>query len=208
MVPSAAKRMSRTPLGPYRFEDFCAMVHDGEKADLLDGVIYMASPDNTDAADLFVWLMTLLADYVQELDLGKVYGSRVAFRLSDTYSPEPDVAFLRRGREAIIERNYVDGAPDLAVEIVSPDSIERDYNIKRKAYEKAGVEEYWIVDEMDEAVYLLRLAKSGKYKQVRPQKGALISHVLPGFYLRPEWLWTRPLPKKTDILRELLASRR
>src|SRR6516225_10140221 len=43
----------------YSFEEFCSVVPDGQKADLIDGVIYMASPDNTDAADLFGWLFWL-----------------------------------------------------------------------------------------------------------------------------------------------------
>lgn len=43
-----------TRIGCYTFEDFCALIPTGQKADLIDGVIYMASPDNTDA--LFMWL--------------------------------------------------------------------------------------------------------------------------------------------------------
>ena len=37
------------------FETFCEIVRDGEKADLIDGVIYMASPDNTDANEIASW---------------------------------------------------------------------------------------------------------------------------------------------------------
>jgi Uma2 family endonuclease len=208
MTPRAAERQNRRASGPFRFADFLARVQDGQKADLLDGVIYMASPENTDAAELFAWLLSLMVAYVAEHDLGKVYGSRVAFRLSDTYAPEPDIAFVRKRRKGIIERGSVNGPPDLALEIVSPDSIERDYEIKREAYETAGVEEYWIVDEMEQKVYLLRLTKARKYEEVRAIKGALASRVVPGFYLRPEWLWKRPLLNPMDILRKLRSSRR
>ncbi|MBL8793063.1 MAG: hypothetical protein JNM56_04100 [Planctomycetia bacterium] len=47
--------------GPYTFEDFLAFGDDGTKADLLDGVIYVASPDNTDASDLNTWLGSIVA---------------------------------------------------------------------------------------------------------------------------------------------------
>jgi Uma2 family endonuclease len=123
----------------YTFEDFCALVPDGQKADLIDGVIYLASPDNTDAADINGWLYVLLYTYVQMKNLGKVYGSRVAFRLSERNSPEPDLAFVRKDREHLIERGFVNGRPDLAVEIVSPESVHRDFELKRKLYEQAGV---------------------------------------------------------------------
>src|SRR5579862_3532067 len=102
----------------YTFGDFCALIGDGQKADLLDGVIYMASPDNTDAADLFVWLICLIYDYVEYKDLGKVFGSRVAFKLDEWNSPEPDIGFIRTKHLSRIRRGHVKGPPALAVEIV------------------------------------------------------------------------------------------
>src|SRR5262245_26406496 len=175
MIPSTASRRTLSPRGPYTFDEFCQMVREDQKADLLDGVIYMASPDNTDAGELFIWLIRLMGGFVEEHEIGKVYGSRVAFRLSDTYAPEQDIAFVRTLRHRIIERGSVKGAPDLAMEIVSPDSVDRDYDTKRKAYERYGVEEYWIIDEMEERIHLLRLDRDGKYKEVRPRKGMLTS---------------------------------
>ncbi len=188
----------------YTFEDFCILVKDGQKADLIDGVIHMASPDNMDANDLFVWLIRLLADIVEINDLGKVNGSRAAYRLNDENSPEPDIAFVRRGRTNLIRRGFVNGAPDLAMEIVSPESVERDYETKRDLYQEAGVEEYWIVDEIEQKVTLLRLASNGKYREVRPKREELHSRVVPGFWIRPEWLWQDPRPKKVEVLKLLL----
>jgi Uma2 family endonuclease len=198
--------MSRAArLAPYTFEDFCALVKDGEKADLIDGVIYMASPDNTDANSLFMWLGGLIDLFVEQKELGEVYGSRVAFRLDDTNGPEPDIAFVRKDHLDRVERGFVRGGPDLAVEIVSPESKDRNYGKKRLKYEAAGVHEYWIVDEPEQKVTLLRLGKDGKYREVRPKKGILHSKALPGFWLRIEWLWQEPLPRKLSALREILG---
>jgi hypothetical protein len=61
-----------------RREDFYLIVKKDEKADLIDGVIYMASSENTDAADLFVWLLGLMGDFVEERELGQVFVPRVA----------------------------------------------------------------------------------------------------------------------------------
>jgi Uma2 family endonuclease len=186
------------------FDDFCLLVKDGEKADLIDGVIYMASPDNTDANDLNGWFLVLMRTYARRKGLGKVYVSRVAFRLDDKNGPEPDIAFVRKVRLHLVKRGRVEGAPDLAVEIVSPDSIERDYGKKRDQYERFGVREYWIVDELKEEVTLLRLQANGRYREVRPKKGVLYSETLPGFYLRPEWCWQDPLPDELQLLEEML----
>ena len=188
------------------FDEFCVLVKEDQKADLIDGVIHMASPENIEANDLFVWLLRLIADYVDEKDLGKVNGSRVAYRLAEHESPEPDIAFVRKKRLAIVQRTFVEGSPDLAIEIVCPESVERDYEKKRKQYQKAQVPEYWIVDEILQKMTLLRLDLEGRYREVRPRKGVLHSEALPGFWLRPEWLWQSPLPKKGTVLAQILAE--
>jgi Uma2 family endonuclease len=194
--------------GSHTFEDFCTLVPDGQKADLVNGVIYVASPENLGANSLFLWLAGLLDDYVQAKDLGWVFGSRVAFRLGDKNAPEPDIGFVARGQEQRLRTGFVDGPPDLAVEIVSPESVDRDYERKRRQYEQAGVREYWIVDEMESQVVLLRLGARGKFREIRPRRGVLLSEVVTGFWLRPEWLWRSPRPKKLDVLQQILAGPR
>jgi len=193
-----------TRIKSYTFEDFCFLVKDGQKADLIDGVIYMSSPDNTDANELFVWLLGVLSLFIEAKDLGKVYGSRVALRLDDRNAPEPDIAFVLKKRLHLVKRGHIAGAADLALEIISPDSVERDYVKKRKQYQRAGIPEYWIIDELKRKVILLRLDSKGKYQVVRPVKGELHSRVLPGFWLHPEWLWQKPLPKVLDIFYQIL----
>jgi Uma2 family endonuclease len=188
------------------FEDFCFLVKDGQKADLIDGVIYMASPDNLDANRLSKWLIGLWDDYVIERDLGEIYILRVAFRLDKKNGPEPDIGFVVKARLYLAKRGYFDGPPDAALEIVSPESIERDYQKKRQQYEEYGVREYWIIDEMEETVTLLRLNKKGKYQEVRPKDGIYHSEVIEGFWLDPKWLWQSPWPRKSAILKQLLHS--
>jgi Uma2 family endonuclease len=179
------------------FEEFCLLVKEDEKADLIDGVIYMASPESIEGNELVGWLFRLVAGFVEERDLGRVYVSRIAFRLGPTQGPEPEIAFVRKDRLRLRRRGYFDGPPDLAIEVVSPDSVERDYVKKREQYRKAGVTEYWIIDDVEQKVTVYRLAPRGRYQEVRPKKGVLRSQVLPGFWLRPGWLWQDPRPKKT-----------
>ncbi len=188
------------------FDDFCALVREDQKADLIDGIIYMASPDNTDANRLNGWLYTLISIFARRMDLGEVFFSRVAFRLDSRNGPEPDIAFVRKDRLNLVKRGRVDGPPDLAVEIVSPDSVERDYGKKRDKYERFGIREYWIVDEVEERVTMLRLDAAGGYQEIRPEKGSLRSEVLPGFFLRPQWCWQRPLPDELELLQEMLKA--
>ena len=168
----------------YTFDDFCTLVHDGQKADLIDGVIYMASPDNTDANKLSVWLNTLLYLFTQERRLGEIFILRVAFRLDDQNSPEPDIAFVRTDRLHLVRRGFVEGPPDVAIEIVSPgaESRRRDRIAKRHLFGKVGVPEYWIVDYKLRSVEVYRLDKT-TLELVAKLAGSekLASSVLPGF---------------------------
>jgi len=198
------KIKSRT--GYHTYEDFCHLVCEDQKADLIDGVIYMASPENIDANNLFGWLFAVMSIFAEEKKLGHIFGSRVACRFDDRSAPEPDILFVRNEHADRIHRGGVEGAPDLAIEIVSPDSVERDYEDKRQQYQRFGVSEYWIIDEEEKTVLLLRLNARGRYREVRPRRGLLWSEVLTGFWLDPAWLWQQPRPHRLAIVQQLLAG--
>lgn len=190
----------------FTFEDFCFLVKDGQKADLIDGVIYMTSPDSTDGFRLSKWLLTMVDEYVDELDLGEIFGIRIAFRLDVRQSPEPDIGFVCKKRLHLVKKGFIAGPPDASFEIVSPESIDRDYVNKRNQYEKYGVREYWIIDPLEETITLLRL-KRGKYQEVAPKDGIHYSEVINGFWLDPNWLWQTPRPRKADVLKQLMQTR-
>jgi len=190
----------------YTFEDLCCLVPDGQKADLLDGVIYMASPDILSADELTGFVRFVVDGYASARGAGKVVGSRYAFRLTDLYSPEPDVAFISRERNQVLGEQAGRGAPDIAVEIVSRESRDRDYGIKKRTYEAAGVREYWIVDHLQSRVEFHRL-HGDRYQLVPLERNRLFrSEALPGFWLDVEWLLRKPLPNAYDCLQQILAG--
>jgi Uma2 family endonuclease len=194
-------RLAQRPALPYTYEDFCRIVREDQKADLINGVIYVPSPENTDDNQLFIWLVAIMNLFVRRNKLGQIHGSRVALRLAEKHGSEPDIAFVRTEHVDRVERGGVAGPADLAIEIVSPDSVERDYYLKRELYEEYRIPEYWIIDEMDQSVTQLRL-KQRKYREVRPQKGEIHSQVMTGFWLRPEWLWQAPRPDEIETLKQ------
>jgi Uma2 family endonuclease len=101
----------------------------------------------------------------------------------------------------------MDGGPDIAVEIVSRDSVTRDYNEKRELYQSAGVEEYWIVDPRAKRVQFLQL-ENGQYELAPLEDNRIFrSRVIPGFWLNVDWLLQRPVPRAYDCLHEILAAK-
>ncbi|MFN3649667.1 MAG: Uma2 family endonuclease [Armatimonadota bacterium] len=195
-----------TPPQRYTVDDFFTLVRDDEKADLIDGVIHVASPDSLVNDSLTNFLHFLLAGYADERGLGTVVGSRFAFVLSEFRAPEPDVAFVSVERSSILQRTRALGAPDLAVEIVSEESRARDYAEKRVLYERAGVREYWIIDPARRHGEFLRLADNSFAPIATASEHYFHSSVVPGFWLDLRWLWESPLPRRLDCLNLILSG--
>jgi Uma2 family endonuclease len=70
---------------------------------------------------------------------------------------QPDILLVERERRETA-RSFVDGAPDLVVEVLSPSTVRRDRIVKLALYARAGVPEYWIVDPEGRTIELFSLA--------------------------------------------------
>lgn len=138
--------------------------------------------------------------------LGEVFGSRFAFQVSELRAPEPDVAFVCSDRLHLVEETKMVGAPDIAVEIVSRESRQRDYFDKKRLYEEAATPEYWIIDPLQRRAEFYRL-REGRYVLVSLENNRIFrSEVLRGFWLDVEWLFMEPLPSAYEKLHEILGA--
>jgi len=201
--------IQRAPVAPdlVDYETYRVLVHDGEKADLIDGVIYMASPDTKLSNTLNLFLANLLDGYTTARNIeGFVFLSRFSCKITDYRAPEPDVGYVRPERGHLVDERHMVGGPDIAIEIVSRDSRQRDYGEKRDLYEDAGVSEYWIIDPLQSRVEFLGL-KDGKFSLL-PLEDNRIFHctVIPGFWLDVNWLLAKPVPRAYRCLEAILAK--
>lgn len=125
-------------------EGFVSCAFQQETAvEWVDGELILMSPITVQHDELCNWLSRLLAIYAEDHDLGTVHGPEVQVRFATIPSRrQPDVVFLSKTNRHRLCEKYIEGPPDLIVEIVSPDSIDRDWHDKFKEYELAGVGEY------------------------------------------------------------------
>jgi Uma2 family endonuclease len=184
------------------FEEFLAS-YDGVRAEWVDGKVEEMSPTSDRHADISDFLITLLRVLVAETGAGVVRSSQVAMRLGRV-ARVPDLLFLTAEHASRLTPSHVEGAADLAIEIVSPDSRHRDRKQKFLEYEQAGVTEYWIVDPLREMAELYRLDDQGHYALVPPagDPPRLSSAVVPRFWIDPRWLWSSPMPDPMTVFRE------
>ncbi|MFB9276524.1 Uma2 family endonuclease [Cohnella cellulosilytica] len=130
---------------PVTYDDYAAMPDDGNRYEIIDGVLEMMSPGPTKIHQgvsrelLFILLQSCRSEY-------EIYYAPFDVILSRTTVLQPDIIMIHRSRLEIVKKHGVEGAPDLVVEILSPGTRKRDKVVKAAAYAKHQVPEYWLVD--------------------------------------------------------------
>src|SRR5882672_10084828 len=135
------------PQGEWTYADWCKLPVDGYRYEVITGVLYVSPPPSIRHQRISIALVGHLLDFLKLQPLGEMLTAPVGVRLPNQPMPlQPDIIFVRTERLGIVGEAYVEGAPDLLVEILSPSNWLYDRREKMQAYQKAGVVEYWIVD--------------------------------------------------------------
>ena len=165
------------------YEDYCATADD-ERYELLNGDLMMVPAPNRKHQRVLGRLHIELGRFTQEHGLGEVYVAPFDVVLSDTDVVQPDLLFISRAREHTITDENVRGAPDLAIEVLSPSTADRDVGYKHDLYSRHGVLEYWIVDPMGQTVAVHRQRDVGlELAGTFGRRGGLATALLPGLEL-------------------------
>lgn len=136
------------------------MPDDGFRYELVEGELQRMSPTGDEHGSMTMELAASLHQYVKRNSLGKVYAAETGFKLEsapDTVRA-PDIAFVRMERiqETGRIRGYRDGAPDLAVEVMSPGNTKREMAEKVKEYFAAGARLVWVINPKPKTVTVYR----------------------------------------------------
>jgi Uma2 family endonuclease len=200
-----AERLNGQPVPGVRMTErqFVDWHPEGFRAEWEDGEVILRPTGSGEHVDLILWIARVVAEFVEFHDAGLV---RIPFpvRLAELHRRrEPDVLFVAKARLHLLRDNHLEGPPDLAVEVVSPDSVSRDWRTKYHECETAGVREYWIVDPLTRRFEAHALHRK-KYRPLpTDDQGRVHSKLLKGLHVRPAWLWRSPLPKVATVLKEL-----
>lgn len=126
--------------------DLLRMPDDGWKYELVDGEIRRLSPAGGRHGQIALELATRLKGYVDRAKLGFVFDSSTGFRLAEGNVRSPDVSFVSGDRLSQVPDSFVPIAPDLAVEVLSPEDRPRYVLEKVGDYLQAGVRVVWVID--------------------------------------------------------------
>ena len=182
---------------------------DLKKAELIEGIVYMGSPVRWNHharphVDILAWLRVYAAHTP-----GVQVGDNGSVRLDDENMPQPDAILMiepaRGGQATISDDDYIEGAPELAIEIAAS-SVSIDLNTKLEVYRRNNVREYiaWRVRDCAVDWFILR---EGQYIRLQPGvDGIYRSEVFPGLWLDLAALLGSNFARVLDVLRLGLAS--
>ena len=132
------------------YEDFLNFPDDGRRHELIDGEHYVSPSPNTRHQRLVARLFDAIYDHLKVRPGGEVFLAPFDIVISNFDVVEPDLIFVAADQSDILTDKHVRGAPALVIEILSPGTRKTDELTKRRLYDRAGVQEYWIVDpELD-----------------------------------------------------------
>ncbi|OAB62964.1 hypothetical protein AY599_14260 [Leptolyngbya valderiana BDU 20041] len=177
-----------------------------KKAELVEGVVYMASPlriqsHSVPHSDLITWLGVYKA-----ATPGIVLGIEPTVRLDADNELQPDAVLFVPGRQATIsEDDYIEGTPELIVEVAAS-SAAIDLHDKKRAYRRNGVKEYIVWRTLEGQLDWFRLEADEYVPQYPDSQGILRSEVFPGLWLAVSPLLSGELATVLSMLQQGLNS--
>ena len=151
------------PQGQWTYADWEGLPGDGNRYEIVDGVLYMT----TAPSSFHQWIIKQLVRYVAipAEDQGLAFGfpAPVGVIMPGCDPVQPDFVVVLASRKSIFRERRIRGVPDLLVEILSPGNKAYDQEVKLDAYARAGVPEYAIVDPSARTLSHYRLKVAGRY---------------------------------------------
>ena len=135
-------------------EELFWLPEDGLRHELIKGEHLTMSPPGELHGAVAMNLSILLGQYIKSRNLGQMYAAETGFKLErdpDTVLA-PDIAFIRRERVGVLTQKYRVGAPELVVEVLSPDDRKRKVEDKTARWLGSGASVVWLVDPKQRTV--------------------------------------------------------
>ncbi|MBS0018504.1 MAG: Uma2 family endonuclease [Arthrospira sp. SH-MAG29] len=166
----------------YTFEDYLKY-DDGtdNHYELVNGQLEIMNPPRLEHFLIIKWIEQVLETEIQNKDLQLLCFKDAGVRTGPNKSRLADICVVTREQtQELSKKSLVFQTPPLlVVEVVSPESVNRDYRYKRTEYAAAEIPEYWIVDPMLNKISVLRMDEGLYEETVLTDNQQIVSQVFP-----------------------------
>ncbi|MCU0490904.1 MAG: Uma2 family endonuclease [Chloroflexaceae bacterium] len=167
----------------WNYARWAQLPENGNRYEVIDGVLYMTTAPSYFHQWTVSRIVRLLQTQIEDTGIGFVSFAPIGLLMPGCDPVQPDIVVVRSEDTGIIYDRHINGVPALIVEVLSPSNAEKDTEIKRAAYARAGVPEYWLVRPAERDVLVLSQPdpNAGLYLQTTPIPPAseLVSPTLP-----------------------------
>ncbi|HXB53784.1 MAG TPA: Uma2 family endonuclease [Vicinamibacteria bacterium] len=160
-------------------QDLLRLPRDGRKYELVDGEIRVG-PAGMRHGEISLWLGAAMLAFVSPRRLGRVFDSSTRYRLPGGNVRSPDASFVSSNRLPRVPEGFAELAPDLAVELLSPEDKPREVLDKVGEYLAAGVRLVWVIDPR--ASRAVRYRSLSDVREIGPDGTLDGEDLLPGFH--------------------------
>ena len=174
--------------------------------ELVDGALVERPMVQLEHEKLEVWLSRTVGVYIEERDLGILLGSRSPVAVNEFRGRMPDLFFVRKDRLGVVEQKATREAPDLILEIVSPNDRPSELRALETDYRNIGVPEIVFLDQPRRKVRTLRRDEQGKYGEETLTTGSLTLAALGSLALPLTWLFDEPRPNTRGTVAQWLGE--
>lgn len=150
---------------------------EGTLAQLIENVLIISPSPLFIHQKILREIFIPLALFVKEHDLGEVLMAPLDVYLDQINAFQPDIMYVSKERQHVIENNGLHGAPDLVIEILSASTGKYDLEDKKDVYERSGVKEYWIIDPQSKSAKGYQLT-GGIFEEIESGDGKIRSELL------------------------------
>ena len=174
------------------YEDYALLPDDGRRYELHEGELSVTPAPGTTHQATLLNLVVILHAHVNARGLGDVYPAPVDCIFETVTVVQPDIVFIETGRRSVISERGIEGAPTLAVEIISPSTTGIDRRRKLQLYARYAVPYYWIVDPPARTIEAYRFS-GGQYEAAGALSGGagVVLAPFPDLILDPGAIWPR-----------------
>jgi Uma2 family endonuclease len=190
---------------PITFREYLRFAEGEHDIELLDGALVTKMVAFADHENLFSWLHSLLDVYVEKRGLGLVLGSRTAVEINNYRGRLPDILFLRTEHRDRLHQEAIYGAPDLVIEIASPNDRPGDLIALETDYRSIGVPEIVFILPKTRQVRIVH-KRGDDYEETTLGEGTLVLEQIENLLIETRWLYAEPRPVLFDLLTDLFKN--
>jgi Uma2 family endonuclease len=176
-------------------EDFYAQyTSEEERYEWVEGYVIKMGRSTVIHMLLLTYLEMLFLAYLDWNPMGSIFRDAITIRQLHAMRM-PDLFFVGATNSGVLSTTEFLGVPELCIEIISQDSMARDYVDKLAEYEAMGVQEYWIIDPIRQKATFNRLQANGLYAHIAPNAdGDYETPLFPKLKFHVATLWQDKLP--------------